>query len=162
MVLIVILALAGVLFIALEVILPGMVLGIAGGIAIATSLVMTFTTSDLEGMSFGLRTLIAAGILLGSLTVIGIWLKYFDRTSIGRRLVLGSEIDGKVPMGDDSLVGTTGIAKTDLRPSGRVEIPGLSKSCDVIAETGFIERGSTIEVVKVDGRRIVVRGVSAA
>lgn len=158
MALIIFLALAGAIFICLEIILPGMILGIGGFIAIAASLVMTFTTDDLAGLSGGGRALVAACILLGCLIIIGLWLKYFDRTAIGRKLVLGSGGVAKIDYADaEQLLGIKGTALTDLRPSGRVKMDGLPKTCDVIAETGFIESGSEIVVVKVEGRRVLVR-----
>ena len=159
MLLVAILAIAGVILIDLEIILPGMILGVAGAISLLAALVLVFTTGDLDGLSFAMRSLVALGVLLGSLSLVGLWLKYFDRTSLGSRLVLDPDIDAKIPTADSSLVGVSGLAKTDLRPSGRVEIPGLPKSCDVIAEGGFIEGGSAIEVVKIDGRRVIVRAV---
>jgi membrane-bound serine protease (ClpP class) len=160
MLFIVILALVGVAFIALEVLLPGMVLGIAGGICSVASLVLCYTSEDLAGMGFAGRSLVAATVLIVSLVLIGLWLKYFHLTGFGSRFVLTPDIDSKIQTADDTLLGVTGIAKTDLRPSGRVSIEGLPKTCDVIAENGFIESGSSIEVIKIDGRRVFVRAVS--
>ncbi len=159
MAVILILALAGVLFICLEIILPGMVLGIAGGVASVAAIVLCFTTDDLAGLGFIGRALVASGITLASLTLIGLWLKYFDRFSFGRKLILGPEIDAKLPLGDASLLGAQGIAHSDLRPTGRASVEGVPKTCDIIAESGFIPGGSAIEVVKVQGRRVLVRAL---
>ncbi len=161
MVLIILLALAGVVLISLEVILPGMILGLAGGAAIISSLAMTFASEELASLSFGGRALVAACLLLGCLLLIGLWLKYFDRTALGSKLVLGPSSDAKVvDTAPKQLLGVSGTALTDLRPSGKVRVEGLPKSCDIVAESGFIEAGSAIEVVKVEGRRVVVRATS--
>ena len=156
--LILVLALAGVIFICLEVILPGMILGAGGIVAIVAAIVLTYSTDDLGGMSFGGRTLIASAIFIGCSALVGLWLKYFDRTALGKKLVLAPGSDGKIDVGDAAeMLGLRGTALTDLRPSGRVKLDGVPKTCDIIAETGFIESGNDIEVVKVDGRRVIVR-----
>lgn len=54
-----------------------------------------------------------------------------------------------------ALVSQTGILTTDLRPSGKAEING--KSYQVVAESGFINSGAEIEVIDVEGVRILVR-----
>ncbi len=53
------------------------------------------------------------------------------------------------------LVGRRGVAATDLRPAGAATIEG--RRYDVVSEAEFIERGSTVEVLKHEGYRIVVR-----
>ena len=48
-----------------------------------------------------------------------------------------------------------GIAKGDLRPAGICEFDG--RRVDVVSQGGFIDGGSEVEVIKVDGNRIVVK-----
>ncbi len=54
-------------------------------------------------------------------------------------------------------VGTEGIAESDLRPSGKVII--RERLLDVITEGDYVEAGSQVEVLRVEGNRIVVRRV---
>ena len=162
--LVILLALAGVIFISLEIILPGMILGIIGALSSLAALYIVFTTDDLPSFFLGPggRFLLASIILLLSVTMIGLWLKYFDRVPIGKNLILKTSSDGKIGYAEDGeLLGIRGTAVTDLRPSGKVKIEGLPKTCDVIAEGGFIESGANIEIIKVDGRRVLVRQVTA-
>ena len=56
------------------------------------------------------------------------------------------------------LVGLRGITDSALRPTGKARIQG--KRLEVESRGGFVERGKEVEVVKVVGRRIVVKGVS--
>ena len=162
MTLIIILALAGIVLICLEIILPGMILGLAGVIALIAAIILAFSSAELESLGITGRTLLAASILFASTLIIGIWLKYFDRIPGSRALVLTLKNKDKVAGKDTTeYLGSRGIALTDLRPSGKVDIKGLPKTCDIVAETGFIERGSGIEVTKVDGRRILVRKIPA-
>lgn len=54
-----------------------------------------------------------------------------------------------------SLVGKAGIAATVLRPSGNALIAG--KLYSVVAQAGLIEKDKEIEVVSVEGAKIVVK-----
>jgi membrane-bound serine protease (ClpP class) len=162
MTLIIILALAGIVLICLELILPGMILGLAGIIALVSAVMLSFSSVELEPLGLSGRALVAASILFVSMLVIGIWLKYFDRVPIGRGLILTQENREKVAGQKPSeYIGLQGTALTDLRPAGKVNIKGLPKTCDIIAETGFIESGSGIEIIKADGRRIIVRKIAS-
>ncbi|MEM9374377.1 MAG: NfeD family protein, partial [Planctomycetota bacterium] len=53
--------------------------------------------------------------------------------------------------------GMTGTAGTVLRPSGEAEIHG--RLVDVVADLGYIEAGTPIRVVKVEGMRVVVSAI---
>lgn len=53
------------------------------------------------------------------------------------------------------LLGKTGIALTPLRPSGTIIID--NERIDAVTEGGFINSGARVEVVEVEGVRIVVR-----
>ncbi len=55
------------------------------------------------------------------------------------------------------LLGKRGVAKTTLRPAGIAVIDG--KRADVVSQGAFIPAQAEVEVIKVEGRRIVVRQV---
>jgi len=52
-------------------------------------------------------------------------------------------------------IGDQGVADSDLRPSGKVTLSG--QLVDVVTEGDFVERGTTVEVLRVVGNRVVVR-----
>jgi membrane-bound ClpP family serine protease len=52
-------------------------------------------------------------------------------------------------------IGKEGTANSILRPAGTAEFDGVK--LDVVSEGEFIPKGSRIKVVKVSGRRIVVK-----
>lgn len=54
-------------------------------------------------------------------------------------------------------VGAVGTAVTPLRPSGRVEIAG--KPFDALADGTFVDAGSRVRVVRMDGAQVVVERV---
>lgn len=60
-----------------------------------------------------------------------------------------------------AVVGAVGRAATDLRPSGLMELEGADR-LDVVAEGGFIELGSPIEILEISGNRVVVGRVEPA
>jgi membrane-bound serine protease (ClpP class) len=53
-----------------------------------------------------------------------------------------------------SLLGTTGIAETNLRPSGKGRFG--EQLVDVVTEGDLIEKGAPITIIKVEGSRVVV------
>jgi len=55
------------------------------------------------------------------------------------------------------LISKEGVARTSLRPSGKVEIDG--NIWDVVADGAFIENGKKVKVIYVEGSRIVVEEV---
>ena len=118
------------------------------------------------------------GIIAPILTVVVLYygLKYIPRTSLGRGLVLydpadeGTVVEPTVSQtavlqphgGTDedelrSLVGTEGVAESDLRPAGVATVN--SQRVDVVTEGGMIDVGARIKVIAVEGNRVVVRQV---
>ena len=107
--------------------------------------------------------------LVASAFAIYFFTKYFDRSPLGRRLVLASAQKGTVApatsptsavSGDDAFAegrvreGDEGRALTVLRPSGRAELDG--RAVDVVTVGPWIEAGSPVRVVEVRGNRVVV------
>jgi membrane-bound ClpP family serine protease len=148
-----ILLLAGVGFglLLTEMILPGGVLGVLGGLALLTA-------AGLGYVEFGPMggTLLLCG--LGAVTLVGfcIWMAVFPRTAVGRRLTLGRTL----PTGDtlpasSPLVGREGVALTPLRPAGTARID--DRRVDVVAENEWIEAGADVVVIAAEGARVVVR-----
>jgi membrane-bound serine protease (ClpP class) len=82
-----------------------------------------------------------------------------------RRLVLSAELTGdasegahELPEGArsvEALVGRRGVTETALRPTGRARL-GNSR-IEVESRGAFIEKGAPVEVVEVEGRRVVVK-----
>lgn len=54
-------------------------------------------------------------------------------------------------------VGKTGVARTPLRPVGNADFDGVQ--LDVVSRGEYIERGTPVVVVEVEGRRIVVKPI---
>lgn len=78
---------------------------------------------------------------------------------VANRLVLAPPED--VPAaGEPSLIGRVGTTTSDLRPGGKADFG--DRPVDVVAELGFIGTGERVQVVEVDGPRVVVRSTRTA
>jgi membrane-bound serine protease (ClpP class) len=154
-----ILAAFGILMIAMEVVLPGGVLGVAGAIAIIISLVLTGSSPGLDSIGSSGRFALAGGIIVTTVILLFLWLKFFTRASFVKNHLLEDEVGGTSTYDQyEALLDLSGTAETDLRPAGKAQLEG--RRWDVLAESGLIEKGTQIKVVLIEGSRVVVRPVS--
>lgn len=102
--------------------------------------------------------------LMSILVTLGIIITFFiylPRSRVWR--VLGQNMQQKAALGYVSssdytgYLGQRGVAVTLLRPSGSADIEGMR--LNVVTEGAFLPAGTAVEVVKVQGNRIVVREV---
>jgi membrane-bound serine protease (ClpP class) len=149
---IVVLIIVGFLLLAAEVFVPGLVLGLLGGLCLSGAVVIAFAYYDAITGS-----LVFVGVC--ALTVGGFlgWMAAFPHTAIGRKIMLQKShrqgIGGKVPPAE--LLGAQGRSLTPLRPAGTASIGG--RKVDVVAESDFIASDEPIVVVREEGMRVVVR-----
>jgi membrane-bound serine protease (ClpP class) len=98
----------------------------------------------------------------------GGWMRWFDGGAQLSRGGVPGDVAGATPTAADlpphpaadagsqrSLLGATGTALSDLRPSGVAEIDG--ERVDVVTSGEYVPKGAAIEVVRDDGYRHVVR-----
>lgn len=134
-----------------EVFVPGGVLGALGVVSLLAGCGFAIA-------AFGPSSGIIVSLFLVLITLGGfmLWLMKMPDSRIGKRFSLESSLStAKASTSESDLVGKTGQAETDLRPSGFARVN--SKRLDVVAARGFIERGTPIEITEVHGSRIVVR-----
>ena len=90
-------------------------------------------------------------------TVVLVWLlarnRAWDRLVLKSKTTRAEGYDSSKP-GLQSLVGQQGEALTPLRPAGRAQFG--EEPVDVVTEGDFITRGEIVEVLAVDGNRVVV------
>jgi membrane-bound serine protease (ClpP class) len=140
---------AGFLLLVLETVLPGMVAGIAGLIALFAGVVEAYLKLGVEAGNLVLLGVMAA-LTVGTV----FWFRFFPQSRIGRLFVSKGAV-GELGLKNESLVEQMGVAHTNLRPSGIAIIGG--KRVDVVTEGGMIEPGTPVRVVSVEGLRVVVR-----
>ena len=152
----------GLILVGLEIfVIPGF--GIAGILGIMAlmgglglSLIGTGATWDFMLSALGQ---VALSILVAILVTL-ILLRYFPRLPFGKRLILETNLQAQEgyessPPEDHRWLGKQGIAVSDLHPSGIARFDG--QRVDVVSDGGFIDAGQPLEVVRIDGNRIVVQ-----
>ncbi|MFF2532630.1 nodulation protein NfeD [Brevibacillus sp. NPDC058079] len=141
----------GILLMLLEIFLPGGIVGAIGFVSIVTGLVMAAYDTQQGLASLGVAALITAIVAF-------MLVKKYGVKGLFNKFVLGdtqrNEEGYVAPRDQRELEGKSGIALTPLRPAGVVKVEG--KRVDAVSVGGFIEAGTTITVVQVEGTRIVV------
>jgi membrane-bound serine protease (ClpP class) len=136
------------------------VAGIAGVVALIAGLGMTLVGTGAT-MSVIITALgqVAISILLAMAGAFA-FVRALPSLPFGSRLVLATDMTAdrgyvSSPESDRRWLGKTGSAISPLRPAGIAEFDGTR--VDVVSDGDFVEAGSTVEVTRVDGNRIVVR-----
>lgn len=147
----------GIILIALEIIVPGGILGAFGALSLLGAIAVGFVAFGPQG---GL--IAALCVVLFSAAILAVWIKMFPHTRMGKVLTL--QTDGaafkSVEHVPSPLLGKEGVALSNLHLSGIALIDG--KRIDVLAESSFISAGARVKVVKVEGNRVIVREIPAA
>lgn len=144
--------LLGAALIIVEVFLPGFGLpGISGMVLIGAGVL-------LAAMHYGMLT--AVGILLVVIAVLAVLISWVLRAAarggMGRSELFLDDKQELEYHGDmQVLVGRTGKTGSVLRPAGIGDFDGVR--LNVVTEGDFVERDMPIEIISVDGARIVVR-----
>jgi membrane-bound serine protease (ClpP class) len=157
--------------------LPGFgVAGISGLLLIGISLILSMQDFviprfDWEWGLLGRNAVVVAAGIIAAVTgiaviaLLGPKLRIFDALTLKTRITGTAggpdpgppAIPAETPGEENSspLTGKGGIAATTLRPSGKAEIEGRLVMAE--AEGVFIEKGAPVEVVRVQGNRIIVK-----
>ena len=145
------LILAGGALLLLETVLPGLIAGILGMVCLLTGVVMGYS-------NFGGRTgnLILFGVVTGLVVGTLFWVKYFPDSRVAK-VFISEKTVGDLGVEKPELLNQSGVAHTNLRPSGTALIN--DRRVDVVTEGNMIERGTPVRVVAVEGLRVVVRAV---
>ena len=145
----------GIALIGLEMFIPGGIVGTVGVITLVYAIIYVNKS-----------TYYIAFILVISL-ILAVILYYVNRNIFHKklmfldRLVLNDSIstkDGYVASESRlELLGQKLIAYTDLRPAGVAVLE--NEKLDVVTDGDFVEKGNKIEVIRVEGMRIVVKKI---
>ena len=140
----------------LEIFLPGFGLpGISGLVLLAAGVVLTAVQHGL---------LMAVVILLVVIALLALVISWVMRSAAKgecrSEIFLNEKDDLHSRQDMQVLVGRKGRTTSVLRPAGIGDFDGVR--LNVVTEGGFIERNMPIEIVSVDGARIVVRQIGDA
>jgi len=145
------LILVGAALLLLETVLPGMIAGIVGFACLVAGVVMAYLNFDGRTANLVLLTVVV-GVIAGAL----VWFKFFPDSRFAK-IFISERTVGDIGTEKPELLDQTGKALTPLRPSGMAVING--KRIDVVTEGPFIEPGTAVKVVAVEGMRVIVRSV---
>lgn len=135
-----------------EVIVPGGVLGILGGILMLVGCGIAFAEYGVNGGA--IASLIA--IILVSLML---YFEFFvlPKTKWGKKMFLQSTVNSKsqpLPADAAMVIGQSGEALTTLAPSGFVLVGG--KKYEAASQSGLLPQGATVKVTGLDNFRLIV------
>ena len=152
----------GLVLLALEIfVIPGFgITGVLGILALVGGLALSLIGAGATG---GLLLWAVGRVALSLLIAIGaslVLLRLLPHLPYGRSLVLATDLDARAgyasaPESDLKWIGKRGTAATPLRPAGIALFDG--ERVDVVSRGEYIAADAPIEVVRVDGNRIVVR-----
>ena len=138
----------GFVLIAIEIfVIPGVsVPGVLGLLAMLGAVIYAYSA----------RTTTAAMVALVSGAVAcGLMVWLLPRTRAGRAMVLREGLTGGATNARlERLAGAEGTAETDLRPAGTALIG--DEPVDVVTDGDYVNAGTRIKVMKVEGARVVV------
>ncbi|HEX7367281.1 MAG TPA: NfeD family protein [Pelobium sp.] len=159
--------LVGIVFLVLEIFfIPGFgVFGIAGIICMVVGLAMSLVLNDFFDLSVSgserivQSFLIVLGSIVGAIFLSVVFGGNILRSKAFQRLVLQDEQQSakgyQVNKPNFELLGKSGFAKTDLRPSGKIEIDG--EWYQAISNDGYIDNGTDIVVTKIENYNLIVK-----
>jgi membrane-bound ClpP family serine protease len=149
---IIILFLAGILLLAIEVFVPGMIVGIIGGLSILAGVLTAF---NLYGSGGGLIALLCGGVLLG----MTLYLEFvvLPKTKLAKALSMQTTVEGtsQPAVADLSTVlNQQGETITPLSPSGYINVQG--RRYEAFSQSGYLAKGVTVRVTGLDNFRLIV------
>jgi len=131
-------------------------------VAAAAALIAAIVIGFMHSLATGATILVGAAVFVPM--VISIGLRIWPNTPIGRRMMtLNPEADARreaeLRAEREAIIGKKGFARTDLLPSGLIEIDGVRM--DAISLGMAIDAGQSVEIVSVSAGKIHVRAIGS-
>lgn len=143
----------GIIFLFLEIFIPGGILGALGIVMLAVGIFLT-----VDSVLYAVLYIAGMLLVIGILVIISFRFprtrKFWQRFSLSTRQTKEEGYVAPEP-NYEHFLGKKGVALSQLRPAGVADIEG--ERLDVVTEGSFIAQGTWIKVVDVEGTRIVVR-----
>lgn len=159
----------GLILIGMEIfVIPGFgITGISGVGLVLVSLALTAFAkkpeTTHEWMEFGTTVTLFGVIMVGAVGAALVVVRYLPHVPYANRLVLAPPEEGGEGEDDGSsprhveLLGAIGEAATTLRPAGKARFG--DEFVDVVAEGSYVHPGARVQVIEIEGNRIVVKEV---
>lgn len=149
-----ILFLLGLMLVVVEMCVPGFgVPGISGAILLIIGIVLTAEST--------IQSIILGTSLLAILIIAFCIILYLVSKGKLKGIVLKDKLDKVSGYSStenlDNFLGKEGVALTVLRPAGTAEFD--NEKLDVVSECEYLEKGTRIKIIKIDGRKVLVRSI---
>ena len=143
----------GIVFLALEIFAPGVVLGVLGGLAMLAGCVLAFVNLSAAWASL---------VVIAAFGVLGFFLYaefvLLPKSRFGKQFFLAGGDRSKTSQPTlaekKDVVGKMCVTLTPLAPSGYVELDG--KRFEAFSQSGFAAKGEALRVVSLDNFRLIV------
>jgi len=149
----IILFVLGVGFIIVEMLEPGF--GIFGAFGVIALIACIFVTAETVAQGLALTAIFFVLLLI----LLAIFLIMVSKGRLPGKLVLkeSETLDQGFSGTEDMayLMGKTGVVVTTCRPVGNVDFDGVK--LEVVTQGEFLEKGANVEVVEIEGNRVVVK-----
>jgi membrane-bound ClpP family serine protease len=148
---------------------PGIAVTLISGVVLillSLSLLMVrhWPQSETEYLELGKNFGIFSGGLVAAIFSAYTVARFLPHIPYANRMILQppteetSDAAGTLPLAQSAaLLGVIGVAVTELRPAGKARFG--DEFVDVTAEGSFIEPGRRVQVIEIDGMRVVVKAV---
>ncbi len=149
---VIVLFVAGLVLVAMEILVPGAVLGVLGGLCLLGGVVAAFLQLGTAGGT--VATLIA---LLIAAVMLYLEFVLLPKTRLARAFSMTETVAGRSqPEVADrtAVIGREAVAVTLLAPSGYVELGG--RRYEAFCQSGQAEVGARLRVVELDNFRLIV------
>ena len=142
----------GIVLLAIEVIVPGGIIGIIGAVLMSIGVVVAF-------QEFGPTGGTIATILALCLGAVALYLEFsvFPKTRLARRFSLSDSSGSRtehVLADREGILQREAVAVTTLAPTGYVELNG--RRYEAFCQSGFVTAGTRLKIVDMDAFRLVV------
>ncbi len=151
MTLVVILFLSGIFLLGLEVVVPGAILGIIGGVLMLVGVGVSFSRFGAAGGA------VASGIAV-AVGAVALYMEFvlLPKSRLAKALSMTETVAGtsQPPVADRAIIGKRATAVTPLGPTGLVECEG--RRYDAHSRSGHAAAGTAVEIVGLDNFRLIV------
>jgi len=142
-------ALLSLILIYLEFFVPGAILGILGGVGFCLSILLFVWES---ATLWQIITFMVAITVLLVLTIkMALW-KLKQKPAMFAKEEQSGYLASEF---DKELIGKSGEALTDLKPSGHIKVEG--KRHQAVSESLYIKKGESVKIIAGEGARLIVR-----
>ncbi|WP_028544928.1 NfeD family protein [Paenibacillus taiwanensis] len=149
----IVLFIIGLLLLALELFVPSFgILGILGGASLITGVVRAAYDTSNALLSLGIAFVAAIAVVIVVARIFkhkGIWNKFILKDKLTTEAGYVSHLN------EETLLHQIGVALTALRPAGTAMFG--ERKVDVVTDGTFIDKDKSVEVIQVEGVRVVVR-----